>query len=141
MQVFVTGGARFIGSAVVRKLRARGSDVVRRGPSPERARALRDLGCRLVRSDLSSIAELSGLMAGSDAVIHGAGVYRVGVSPRERPAIGDSNVGATTRVLAAAEAVGVARTLYVSTVNVFGDTHGGVVGKRRASAQNSARAS
>jgi nucleoside-diphosphate-sugar epimerase len=39
----------------------------------------------------------------------------------------DSNVGATTRVLAAAEAAAIARIVYVSTVNVFGDTHGEVV--------------
>ena len=74
MQVFVTGGAGFIGSAVVRKLRARGDDVTAAVRDPERARVLRDLGCRLVRSDLSSIAELTGLMAGSDAVIHGGGL-------------------------------------------------------------------
>ena len=39
----------------------------------------------------------------------------------------DANVGATARVMAAAEAAGVARIVYVSTVNVFGDTHGEVV--------------
>jgi nucleoside-diphosphate-sugar epimerase len=78
-----------------------------------------------VQSDLSSTAELTGLMAGSDAVIHGAGSYRIGIPDRERPAMDDSNVGATTRVLAAAEAVGVSRI--VSTVNAFGNTHGAVV--------------
>ena len=91
---------------------------------PDRARPLRDLGCRLVRSDLSSTAELTGLLAGSDTVIHAAGTYRVGIAARERPAMEDSNVGATARVMAAAEAAGVARIVYVSTVNVFGDTQG-----------------
>ncbi|MGZ8527581.1 MAG: NAD-dependent epimerase/dehydratase family protein [Candidatus Limnocylindrales bacterium] len=127
MRVFVTGGAGFIGSAVVRELRARGDEVSAAVRDPDRARALRDLGCRLVRSDLSSTAELTDLMAGSDAIIHGAGSYRVGIPARERPAMDDSNVGATSRVLAAAEAVGVSRIVYVSTVNVFGDTHGEVV--------------
>ena len=127
MRVFVTGGAGFIGSAVVRQLRARGDEVSAAVRDPDRARVLRDLGCRLVRSDLSSIAELTGLMAGSDAVIHGAGSYRVGIRARERQAMADSNIGATSRVLAAAEAAGIARIVYVSTVNVFGDTHGDVV--------------
>jgi dihydroflavonol-4-reductase len=127
MRVFVTGGAGFIGSVVIRQLRARGDEVSAAVREPDRARTLRDLGCRLVRSDLSSIAELTGLMAGSDAVIHGAGSYRVGIPARERPAMDDSNVGATTRVLAAAEAVGTTRIVYVSTVNVFGNTHGEVV--------------
>ena len=112
---------------MVRELRARGDEVTAAVRNPDRARALRNLGCRLVQSDLSSTAELTGLMAGSDAVIHGAGAYRIGIPERERPAMDDSNVGATTRVLAAAEAVGVSRIVYVSTVNVFGNTHGEVV--------------
>jgi nucleoside-diphosphate-sugar epimerase len=127
MRVFVTGGAGFIGSAVVRQLRDRGDQVSAAVRDPDRARALRDLDCRLVRSDLSSIAELTGLMAGSDAVIHGAGSYRVGIAARERPGMEDSNVGATARVLEAAQAVGASRIVYVSTVNVFGNTHGEVV--------------
>jgi nucleoside-diphosphate-sugar epimerase len=127
MRVFVTGGAGFIGSAVVRQLRARGDEVTAAVRDPDQARVLRDLGCRLVRSDLSSTVELTGLMAGSDAVIHGAGSYRVGIRARERQAMADSNIGATSRVLAAAEATRVARIVYVSTVNVLGDTHGEVV--------------
>ena len=39
----------------------------------------------------------------------------------------DANVGATERVLDAATAAGVARIVYVSTVNVFGNTHGRIV--------------
>ena len=36
----------------------------------------------------------------------------------------DANVGTTTRVLDAAEKAGTPRIVYVSTVNVFGNTHG-----------------
>ncbi|MDP9482306.1 MAG: NAD-dependent epimerase/dehydratase family protein [Chloroflexota bacterium] len=111
----------------MRKLRARGDDVTAAVRNPARARALRDLGCRLVGTDLSSTGELTGLMAGSGAVIHAAGSYRVGVADRERPAMDDANVGGTTRVLAAAGAAGIARILYLSTVSVFGNTHGEVV--------------
>jgi len=39
----------------------------------------------------------------------------------------DANVGTTTRILDAAEAAGTKRIVYVSTVNVFGNTHGQVV--------------
>jgi len=60
-------------------------------------------------------------------VIHAAGSYRVGLKPSERPAMWDANVGATERVLDAAIAANVPRILYVSTVNIFGDTHGAVV--------------
>jgi dihydroflavonol-4-reductase len=127
MRVFVTGGGGFVGGAVVRELRARGDEVVAAVRDPDRARNLTALGCRLVRSDLSSTAELVGLMKGVDSVIHAAGSYRIGIRPSERPAMEDSNVGATTRVLDAAASVGVARIVYVSTVNVFGDTRGDIV--------------
>jgi len=39
----------------------------------------------------------------------------------------DANVGTTTRILDAAEAAATKRIVYVSTVNVFGNTHGRVV--------------
>jgi dihydroflavonol-4-reductase/farnesol dehydrogenase len=39
----------------------------------------------------------------------------------------DANVGTTTRVLDAAEAAGIPRIVYISTVNVFGNTRGHVV--------------
>ncbi len=127
MRIFVTGGAGFVGGSVVAKLRARGDEVVAAVRDPERARGLAQLGCRLVRSDLSSSAELVGLMTGTEAVVHGAGSYRIGISASERPAMEDSNVGATGRVLDAAVSAGAARIVYVSTVNVFGDTHGAIV--------------
>jgi nucleoside-diphosphate-sugar epimerase len=127
MQVFVTGGAGFVGSAVVRRLRSRGDAVVAAVRDPDRARALIDLDCRLVRSDLSSTVELSGLMAGSDVVIHSAGSYRIGIPRSERPAMEEANVGATARVLDAATGAGVPRIVYVSTLNVHGDTHGRIV--------------
>jgi nucleoside-diphosphate-sugar epimerase len=127
MQIFVTGGAGFVGSAVVRRLRSRGDAVVAAVRDPDRARALTDLGCRLIRSDLSSSVELTGLMAGSDAVIHAAGSYRIGIAKSERPAMELANIGGTARVLDAAIAAGAPRIVYVSTLNVFGDTHGQIV--------------
>ncbi len=127
MRVFVTGGAGFVGSAVVRALRARGDDVIAAVRDPDRARALGELGCRLVRTDLSSTAELTGFMAGCDSIIHAAGMYRIGIRRDERPAMEDANVGATARTLDAAILAAVPRIVDVSTVGVFGDTHGAVV--------------
>ena len=127
MRVFVTGGAGFVGSAVVRRLRARDDEVIAVVRDPDRARVLRDLGCRLVRSDLSSTAELTGLLQGADGLVHAAGSYRIGIRASERPAMEDANVGSTARTLDAAIAAGVPRIVHVSTVNAFGDTHGKVV--------------
>jgi dihydroflavonol-4-reductase len=66
-------------------------------------------------------------MRGADGVIHAAGSYRVGISRNERPAMWAANVGTTEQVLDAAIAAQVSRIAYVSTVNVFGNTHGRVV--------------
>ncbi len=127
MKAFVTGGTGFIGSRVVRRLRERGDEVVALVRSPEKATALSDLGCELVEGDLSSEQAIRDGVRGCDAVFHIAAVYKVGIPAPEREAMRDSNVGGTERVLDAAIDAGVARIVYVSTVAVFGNTHGEVV--------------
>jgi nucleoside-diphosphate-sugar epimerase len=64
---------------------------------------------------------------GCDAVLHIAAVYKVGIPASECAAMMDANVGGTERVLDAAIAAGTPRIVYVSTVNVFGNTRGQVV--------------
>ncbi len=127
MRVYVTGGAGFIGGAVCRQLRARGDEVVAVVRDPGRASSLEEIGCEVRAGDLTSPEALTGGMRGCDAVLHLAGMYRIGIGRGERPAMYDANVGATHRVLEAAFAVGVARIVHVSTVNAFGDTRGRIV--------------
>ena len=74
-----------------------------------------------------AVAALRAAFAGADAVIHAAGMYRIGIGRSERGAMWDANVGATTRFLDAAERAGAPRIVCLSTVNVFGNTHGRVV--------------
>ena len=94
---------------------------------PKRAPALTELGVEIVEDDLSDIGRLTEALHEADAVIHAAGSYRVGIRKAERGEMWDANVGTTTRLLDAAEAAGTARIVYVSTANVFGNTHGQVV--------------
>jgi nucleoside-diphosphate-sugar epimerase len=122
--VFVTGAAGFIGSRVARSLRARGDEIVAVVRDPERAGALRELGARLVAGDLGSEAAIRAAMTGSDALIHIAGDYRVGIPASERPAMYEANVTIAERVLDAAIALEIPRILHISTVNIFGDTRG-----------------
>ncbi len=124
--IVVTGAAGFIGSRVARRLYERGDEVVAIVRDPARASTLRDLGVRLVSGDLGSEPEIRSVVAGAGAVIHAAGSYQVGVPASERPAMYEANVAATERVLDAAIAEGIARIVYLSTVNVFGDTGGEV---------------
>ena len=129
MKVVVTGGAGFIGLAVVRQLRERGDEVVAVVRSANRSGALTDLGCTLVEADLASASaeSLTDGLRGADGLIHLAGSYRVGIPESEHAPMFAANVAATRTVLDAAIAASVPRIVYVSTGNVFGDTHGQVV--------------
>lgn len=127
MRVVVTGGAGFIGRALVQKLATGGVDVVALVRDPTKASYLEGPRVTLVGSDLTDVAAMADQMAGADGVIHAAGSYRVGITQAERPHMLDANLGTTERVLDAATQAGVRRVVYVSTVGIFGNTHGEVV--------------
>lgn len=129
MRAVVTGGTGFIGRSLVRQLRERGHAVVALVRDAGRAEGLRELGCEIVEVDMGSAAAepLRGAMDGADAVFHVAGSYRVGIPATEHASMFQANVGSTRAVLDAAIGAGVARIIYVSTANVYGDTHGRVV--------------
>ena len=127
MKVFVTGGSGFIGGHVVRLLRERGDDVVALVRSREKGEKLEALGAQLVEGDLSSTDVIRDACEDCDAAVHGAAVYKVGIPKSERESMHDANVRGTERVLDAAWQAGVGRILYVSTINVFGNTRGDVV--------------
>jgi dihydroflavonol-4-reductase len=127
MRAFLTGATGFIGGHVARKLRKRGDDVVALVRSPGKASELRELGCELVPGDLSDEPAIRKGVEGCDSVFHIGAVYKVGVPKSEHESMWDANVRGTERVLDAAQAAGARRIVYVSTVNVFGDTHGEVV--------------
>jgi nucleoside-diphosphate-sugar epimerase len=130
MRIFVTGGAGFIGLAVVRRLVARGDRVVAVVRDPDRATALADLGVETRAGDLSRTAAIVDAMRGTEAAIHLAGMYRVGIPASARPAMHDANVGATHRIIDATVTAGVERLVYVSTVNVLGNTKGRILDER-----------
>ena len=130
MRVFVTGGAGFIGGSVVRRLVERGDAVTAAVRDPDRAQELAALGVDVRASDLSRTASIVDAMRGTEAAIHLAGMYRVGIPANQRPAMHDANVGATHRVLDAFATAGLDRLVAVSTINVAGNTHGRIVDER-----------
>src|SRR5215813_15603646 len=76
MKILVTGGNGFIGSVVVRMLRARGLDVrclMRRTSQLDR---IARLGCDLVVGDLLDFSSLQSAAKGCGAVIHLAGIAK-----------------------------------------------------------------
>jgi nucleoside-diphosphate-sugar epimerase len=124
VRAFVTGGTGFIGSRVVKRLRDRGDEVVVLARSPEKAAGL---GATVAQGDLGDGGAIRQAIDGCQAVFHIAADYRVGMPKSERSAMYDANVTGTERVLDAARDAGVARTVYVSTVNAFGNTRGDIV--------------
>jgi dihydroflavonol-4-reductase len=127
VKAFVTGGTGFIGGEVVRQLRQRGDEVVCLVRNPEKGAKVAELGCELVNGDLGDETAIRKGMQGCDAVIHAAAMYEVGIPASQREAMREANVGGTERVLGAALELKVPKVVYVSTVGVFGNTHGKVV--------------
>jgi nucleoside-diphosphate-sugar epimerase len=112
---------------VARQLRDRGDDVVCLVRSPEKAGALKQLGCELVSGDLGDREALRQGMEGCDGVIHAAAMYEVGIPKSQHPAMYDANVVGTENVLGAAKDAGVPKIVYVSTCGAFGNTHHEIV--------------
>ena len=123
----MTGGTGFIGGRLVRKLRERGDDVAALVRSPGKALELERLGVQLVKGDLTDADAIRRGLDGADACFHGAAIYKVGIPSSEREQMHETNVRGTERVLDTAIEAGVPRIVYVSTVNVFGNTRGEVV--------------
>jgi nucleoside-diphosphate-sugar epimerase len=125
----MTGAGGFIGGAVARQIVGRGDHLTAVVGGADGAPALHDLGATLIEDDLSDVDRLAEHLrqAEPDAVIHAAGRYRTGITAEQRGPMWDANIGTTTRLLDAAEAAKAKRIVYVSTCNVYGNTHGAIV--------------
>jgi dihydroflavonol-4-reductase len=111
----------------VSKLREHGHDVLALVRSREKGRSLESMGAELKEGDLSDQETLQRAMSGCDVVFHGAAIYKVGIPKSEHEQMYDTNVRGTERALDAAIGAGVPKIVYISTVNVFGNTGGQVV--------------
>ncbi|MCA9678614.1 MAG: SDR family oxidoreductase, partial [Myxococcales bacterium] len=118
MKTLVTGGTGFIGSAVVRRLLARGREV-RCLVEPGAPRGNLDgLDVELVPGDILDAAAVARATAGCDAVYHLAAIYSLWL-PDER-LIYDVNVEGTKNVLFAALRAGVRRVVHTSSIAAIG---------------------
>ena len=122
MKILVTGGNGFIGSVVVRMLRARGLDVrclVRRTSRLDR---IAHLGCDLMIGDLLDFSSLQSAAKGCKVVIHLAGIAKWRLI--NSPFMFDVVAGGTLNVLRAAIAAGIERMVYVSSIAALAGTPG-----------------
>ena len=123
----MTGATGFIGGRLAAKLRERGDEVVALVRNPDKAGDLQRAGVELLEGDLTSVDAIHQGARGADAVFHGAAIYKVGIPKSQHEEMYETNVRGTERVLDAAAQAGVPKIVYVSTINVFGNTRGEIV--------------
>jgi len=122
----VTGGAGFIGSALVRGLLSQGASRVTVVDNllTGHARNLEGLSGPLDfrQVDIRDYAALAAAMQGAEIVFHEAAIPSVPRSIHEPIPSHDVNVNGTFNVLRAATAVGVRRVIYAASSSAYGDT-------------------
>jgi len=119
--VFVTGGAGFIGSHVVRRLIDEGAHVTALILPNDPAPALADISPRhltRVSGDLSDHVALTAAMRGSSLVIHLAAIYAIWL-PRPR-LMWEVNVDGTRNIMIAARNAGIGRVVHTSSIAAVG---------------------
>jgi len=125
-QFLVTGGAGFIGSALVRGLLARGAKrvVVVDNLLTGYERNLDEVrGCvDFHRVDIRDYDSLCRSMTGIDVVFHEAAIPSVPRSINEPVASHEVNIDGTFNVLRAAKEAGVRRMIYAASSSAYGDT-------------------
>jgi NADH dehydrogenase len=119
MQVFVTGGTGFVGSAVVRHLLAAGHRVVVLVRPGSEGKLVEGANVRLHPGDISDPQSLNGGMAGCEAVINLVGIIRE--FPRRGVTFERMHVDGTGNVLSAAVAQRIPRYLHMSANGVRAD--------------------
>ncbi|HEV7203961.1 MAG TPA: NAD-dependent epimerase/dehydratase family protein [Jatrophihabitans sp.] len=123
MRVLLTGGAGFIGTHVLARLRERGHETaVLDSLRPEVHRGT-------VKSvdhpvDVRDAAAVERALAGIDTVVHLAAKVGLGVDVQDLPDYADSNVHGTAVLLAAMARCGVRRLVLASSMVVYGEGRG-----------------
>lgn len=132
MRLFVTGGAGFIGSNLVRHLLASGDDEVTvfdaltyAGNPANLADVESDPRFRFVHADICDREAVAAAMAGHDAVLHLAAESHVDRSLLDPDVFVRTNCGGTNVLCDVAVQVGVQRFLHVSTDEVYGSIEQG----------------
>ena len=128
MSVLVTGGTGFIGNRIIRKLIARGEDVVCFDLAPPRANLESYLDRNKVyRGDITQLPHLLEAINtnGVHKIIHMAALLPPDTEERHSYAM-QVNIGGTNNVFEAARWTGINRVVYASSIAVYGvqDTFG-----------------
>jgi nucleoside-diphosphate-sugar epimerase len=116
--VALTGASGYTGGRLLQALWDRGDEVAVLVRPKSLSTTLAERASTIVEGDLSDAAALDRLIAGRDAVLHVAAVYRTAGHPDDY--YREVNVRGTERLLEAAARHGVRRFVHTSTVGVHG---------------------
>lgn len=120
-RVLVTGGAGFVGSALVRRLLQEQARVtVLDDLFTGRRENLPESGLEFVQGSVCDPAVVERLVAQSDTIFHCA-ARNIVVSTRNPREDYETNIGGTLNVLLAARARGNVRVVYTSSASVYGN--------------------
>ncbi len=126
MKAVVTGGAGFIGSALVRELRKQGMEQVIAFDNLNSGHKHNLAGLEgevdLVEGDIRDYDAVSAAFAGADYVFHLAAIPSVPRSITDPLPSHDVNINGTFTVLRAAQQAGVRRLVYAASSSAYGDT-------------------
>jgi len=124
MKVFLTGGTGFIGQRLVQTLIQRGWEVIAlvRNLESVEAKAIQAMGAELVQGDVTDRESLRQAMTKTDALIHNAGWYELGIPKSEQDEMRMINVQGTKNTLELAIEFGIPKIVYVSSIAFYGDT-------------------
>src|SRR4051812_49012004 len=117
MKILVTGATGKVGTRFVPRLLAKGYDVRILVRDAEKAANLVALGAEAVTGDLFDAGSLAPAVAGVDAVIHLAALFRTFT---DNEGIIKTNHEGSVALGNAAVTAGVKRFVFVSTSNVYG---------------------
>src|SRR5215208_5117557 len=120
MDVVVAGGHGKIGLRLLRLLAERGHRARGLIRNPDHAPDLADAGAEAVVCDMEALDDLSSCCTGADAVVFAAGAGS-GSGPERKRTV---DLGAAVKCVEAAEALGVARFVIVSSIGAH-DPDGG----------------
>jgi len=126
MRFLVTGGAGFIGSALVRGLLAQGADRVAVVDNllTGREENLTEIAGAIDwhRADIRDFDAVRRAMEGVEVVFHEAAIPSVPRSIKEPVQSHEVNIDGTFNVLRAAQEAGVRRVIYAASSSAYGDT-------------------
>ncbi|MBH8573973.1 NAD-dependent epimerase/dehydratase family protein [Nostocaceae cyanobacterium CENA369] len=125
MKALVTGANGFTGSHLVKALQKQSTTVVGLVRKSSNLARLGDRNVQLIYGDITDRDALKTAMNGVDTVFHTAAYVELGIV--DEPEMKRVNVEGTRAVLEVAQAVGVSKLVYCSTIGIFGDTKGQLI--------------